>query len=51
MKRSWELCVLFVVTVLAFQIVGSAGARTCRQFSLQLNDGTPPHTAIFAFFS
>ena len=26
-------------------------AGTCRQFSLQLNDGTPPHTAIFAFFS
>ena len=28
MKRSWKLCVLVVVTVLAFQIVGSAGART-----------------------
>ena len=26
-------------------------AGTCRRFSLQLNDGTPPHTAIFAFFS
>ncbi|HKD93265.1 MAG TPA: PxKF domain-containing protein [Gaiellaceae bacterium] len=26
-------------------------ASTCRQFSLQLNDGTPPHTAVFMFFS
>jgi hypothetical protein len=29
----------------------SGWAGTCRQFSLQLNDGTAPHTAIFAFFS
>jgi hypothetical protein len=29
----------------------SGWAGTCRRFSLQLNDGTPPHTAIFAFFS
>jgi hypothetical protein len=26
-----------------------AWAGTCRQFSLQLNDGTPPHTATFKF--
>jgi hypothetical protein len=26
-------------------------AGTCRQFSLQLNDGTAPHTAVFQFFS
>lgn len=25
-------------------------AGTCREFSLQLNDGTPPHTAEFQFF-
>jgi Peptidase family M1 domain len=29
----------------------SAWAGTCRQFSLQLNDGTAPHTATFEFFS
>ena len=29
----------------------SAWAGTCRRFSLQLNDGTAPHTAIFLFFS
>jgi hypothetical protein len=26
-------------------------AGTCLQFSLQLNDGTPPHTAVFLFFA
>jgi hypothetical protein len=26
-------------------------AGTCRQFSLQLNDGSAPHTAVFLFFS
>jgi photosystem II stability/assembly factor-like uncharacterized protein len=26
-------------------------AGTCRQFSLQLNDGSPPHTAVFMFFA
>lgn len=26
-------------------------AGTCRRFSLQLNDGSTPHTAIFLFFS
>jgi hypothetical protein len=26
-------------------------AGTCRQFSLQLNDGTPAHTAVFEFFA
>jgi photosystem II stability/assembly factor-like uncharacterized protein len=26
-------------------------AGTCREFSLQLDDGTPPHTAVFQFFS
>ena len=26
-------------------------AGTCRQFSLQLNDGTPPHTAVFIFYA
>ena len=26
-------------------------AGTCRRFSLQLNDGTPAHTAVFEFFS
>ena len=25
-------------------------AGTCRQFRLQTNDGTPPHTAVFMFF-
>jgi hypothetical protein len=29
----------------------SAWAGTCRQFSLQLNDGTAPHTAVFMFFA
>ncbi|HXZ56163.1 MAG TPA: PxKF domain-containing protein, partial [Gaiellaceae bacterium] len=29
----------------------SAWAGTCRQFSLQLNDGTVAHTAIFQFFA
>jgi hypothetical protein len=29
----------------------SGWAGTCRRFSLQLNDGSAPHTAIFAFFS
>ena len=29
--------------------VGWAG--TCRRFQLQLNDGTPPHTAVFMFFA
>ena len=30
----------------------SAGwAGTCRQFQLQLNDGTAPHTAVFMFFA
>jgi hypothetical protein len=28
----------------------AAWAGTCRQFSLQLNDGTAPHTAVFSFF-
>ncbi|MGZ4308843.1 MAG: PxKF domain-containing protein [Gaiellaceae bacterium] len=28
-----------------------AWAGTCRQFSLQLNDGTPAHTAVFEFFA
>jgi hypothetical protein len=28
-----------------------AWAGTCRQFQLQLNDGTPPHTAVFVLFS
>ena len=27
-----------------------AWAGTCRQFSLQLNDGTAAHTADFSFF-
>jgi photosystem II stability/assembly factor-like uncharacterized protein len=26
-------------------------AGTCRQFKLQLNDGTPAHTAVFMFFA
>ncbi len=26
-------------------------AGTCRQFQLQLNDGTPAHTAVFMFFA
>jgi hypothetical protein len=29
----------------------AAWAGTCRQFSLQLNDGTPPHLATFMFFA
>ena len=29
----------------------AAWAGTCRQFSLQLNDGTAPHTAVFMFFA
>jgi hypothetical protein len=29
----------------------AAWAGTCRQFSLSLNDGTPPHTAVFMFFA
>ena len=29
----------------------AAWAGTCRQFSLQLNDGTSPHTAVFEFFA
>ncbi len=29
----------------------AAWAGTCRQFSLQLNDGTPAHTAVFMFFA
>jgi hypothetical protein len=29
----------------------AAWAGTCRQFCLQLNDGSAPHTAIFLFFS
>ena len=29
----------------------AAWAGSCQQFSLQLNDGTPPHTAIFMFFA
>ena len=28
-----------------------AWAGSCRQFSLQLNDGTPPHLATFMFFA
>jgi len=29
----------------------AAWAGSCRQFSLQLNDGTPPHLATFMFFA
>jgi hypothetical protein len=29
----------------------AAWAGTCRLFSLSLNDGTPPHTAVFMFFA
>ena len=29
----------------------AAWAGTCRQFRLQLNDGTPAHTATFMFFA
>ncbi|MGZ4308156.1 MAG: OmpL47-type beta-barrel domain-containing protein [Gaiellaceae bacterium] len=29
----------------------SAWAGTCRQFSLQVKDGTAPHTAVFEFFA
>ena len=29
----------------------AAWAGTCRTFSLQLNDGTAPHTATFMFFA
>jgi hypothetical protein len=29
----------------------SSWAGTCRRFSLSLNDGTGPHTAVFEFFA
>jgi hypothetical protein len=50
-KTPWKFGVLVVVTVLAFRDSSSGWADTCRRFSRALNDGTAPHTAIFAFFS